>query len=261
MEQGAWAGYRWNKPKNWYNQMQLNANFWYSNLVTPIDILKRDKFMFQYAGYNINGNAQTKKLQGFGFNVTRRARKNDFYEARYYGRVFTNTPTGSLSLWYESNSVKKFSWTSSFYGQTGGVFKGKNFEYGISGKIRFNSKFSIEQVVNMTNIHNQAGWAGYEATGDKTIFSRRDVQGVENISNLKYSFTNKMGITLRTRHYWSKVTPLQFYELGTDGDLKNPATAFTQDVRKNYNFLSVDMVYNWQFAQGSFFSIVWKDIG
>ena len=36
---------------------------------------------------------------------------------------------------------------------------------------------------------------------------------------------------------------------------------FIQFVKQNYNYLSVDMVYNWQFAQGSFFSIVWKDIG
>ncbi|HNK27430.1 MAG TPA: DUF5916 domain-containing protein, partial [Ferruginibacter sp.] len=65
----------------------------------------------------------------------------------------------------------------------------------------------------------------------------------------------------RTRHYWSKVNPLQFYELDAYGDLQTPATPFTQNVRQNYNYLSVDMVYTWQFAQGSFFSIVWKDIG
>ena len=32
-------------------------------------------------------------------------------------------------------------------------------------------------------------------------------------------------------------------------------------LKQNYNYLSVDMVYNWQFAQGSFLSIAWKDIG
>ena len=69
-----------------------------------------------------------------------------------------------------------------------------------------------------------------------------------------------MGLTIRTRHYWSKVDPLQFYELDQNGGLQTPTAPFTKNVNQNYNYLSVDMVYNWQFAQGSFFSIVWKDI-
>ena len=69
-----------------------------------------------------------------------------------------------------------------------------------------------------------------------------------------------MGLTLRARHYWSKVNPQQFYELDTYGKLQTPTNPFTQNVDQNYNYLSVDMVFNWQFAQGSFFSIVWKDI-
>lgn len=27
LENGLWMGYNWNKPKNWYNQMRLNAEF------------------------------------------------------------------------------------------------------------------------------------------------------------------------------------------------------------------------------------------
>ena len=82
----------------------------------------------------------------------------------------------------------------------------------------------------------------------------------ENVVNIKYNFTNRMGITLRARHYWSKVNPLQFYELDEFGKVQNPTYPFTQNVKQNYNYLTVDMIYNWQFAQGSFFSIVWKDI-
>ena len=70
-----------------------------------------------------------------------------------------------------------------------------------------------------------------------------------------------MGLTLRSRHYWSKVEPVQFYELNTSGNLETPSVMFTKNANQNYNYLTVDMVYNWQFAQGSFFSIVWKDIG
>ena len=69
-----------------------------------------------------------------------------------------------------------------------------------------------------------------------------------------------MGLTLRTRYYWSKVDPKQFYQLNEYGNLVSPALPFTQNVNQNYNFFSVDMLYTWQFAQGSFINIVWKDI-
>jgi hypothetical protein len=95
---------------------------------------------------------------------------------------------------------------------------------------------------------------------DTIIFSRRDLRTVENILSMKYSFTNRMGITLRARHYWSKVAPQQFYELNKYGDLVTPSVPFTKNVNQNYNFFSTDMVYTWQFAQGSFINIVWKDI-
>jgi hypothetical protein len=69
-----------------------------------------------------------------------------------------------------------------------------------------------------------------------------------------------MGVTLRTRHYWSKVAPQQFYELNTLGDLVTPSQPFKQNVKQNFNFFSTDLVYTWQFAQGSFINVVWKDI-
>ena len=63
MDQGFWAGYNWNKPKGWYNQMRINVNGWYSRLDSPIDILRRKEMMFQDAGVNFNFNAQKKSPQ------------------------------------------------------------------------------------------------------------------------------------------------------------------------------------------------------
>lgn len=262
MDQGVWAGYNWTKPRGWYNQLRLNMNVWYSRLVSPIDLLRRKSMMYQNAGFNIGVNGQTKKLWWVGANLNGGPSSHDFYEPRTYGRVFKNKGRINLNVWWESNSAKKFSWGGNLYGGTGGVFNRKNTELGLFGKIRFSSKFSIDGATSINSSHNQSGFAG--KTGplfDTVIFARRHVNSVENVLNIKYNFTNRMGLTLRTRHYWSKVNPVQFYELDVYGDLKTPTTPFTQNVRQNYNYLSVDMVYTWQFAQGSFFSVVWKDIG
>jgi len=259
MDQGFWAGYNWMKPKGWYNQIRININGWYSRLVSPIDILRRKEMMFQNAGLNLNFNAQTKKLWWFGMNINGGPNSHDFYEPRSYGRVFQNKARINASLWWESNSAKKLSWGGNLYAGTGGVFHRKNFDWNLFGKIRFNSKFSVDGSVYASSSHNQSGWAAKIA--DTIYFSRRNVNSVENVLSVKYNFTNKMGLTLRARHYWSKVDPRQFYVLDMYGKLQTPNSPFTGNVRQNYNYLSVDMVYNWQFAQGSFFSIVWKDIG
>jgi hypothetical protein len=266
MDQGLWMGYNWIKPKGWYNQMRMNVNGWYSRLVTPIDLYKGSQNMYQGGGINYNFNAQTKKLWWFGINANVGFKNVDFYEPRRYGRIFKNKGRVGMSMWVESNSAKKLSWGANVFTGTGGVTKRTSLDMGLFGKIRFNSKFSIDHNVQISNTNNQPGWAfiRYSNGGpltDTIVFSKRDLRTVENVLNIKYSFTNKMGLTFRTRHYWSKVNPKQFYVLDLEGNFKDPNFAITENVKQNYNFFSVDMVYTWQFAQGSFLTLAWKDVG
>lgn len=265
MDQGVWMGYSWIKPTKWYNQLRVNFNGWYSRLVTPLDAVKgRDK-MYQGAGFSTNVNGQLKNLWWVGININGGPANNDFYEPRVAGRVFSNKGRIGLNAWWNSNEAKKYSWGGNLFVGTGGVFVRKSFDWGLYGKIRFNSKFSVDHNISTENAKNQPGWAAVlwaNAPGqtDTVIFSRRNVRSVENTLNIKYSFTNRMGLTIRLRHYWSKVEPVQFYELNTDGKLVTPTTPYTGNHNQNYNYMSMDMVYTWQFAQGSFFNVVWKDI-
>lgn len=267
MDQGVWLGYNWPKAKKFFNQFRLNLNNWYSRLVTPIDLLKRPKLMYQSGGGNVNMNGQTKKLWWVGANINWRYKNNDYYEPRLYGRVWRNRGRLNTGIWWESNSSKKLSWGGEFFGGVGGYFDRSFINPMFFGKIRFNSKFSLDHSVSMNFAKNDAGWASIipdafnrGALYDTVIFSRRQLSVTENRLSAKYNFNNKMGITFRARHYFSKVKPVEFYELGTDGYLKTPATAFTKNVNQNYNYFTVDMVYTWQFAQGSFVYLVWKDI-
>jgi Domain of unknown function (DUF5916) len=259
MDQGVWVGYNWIKPKKWFNNLRLNFNSFYSRLVTPIDILKRKEMMFQSAGGNINMNGQTKNLWYLGANVNWGFNYNDFYEARVPGRVFQNKGRIGMVFWWNSNEAKKLSWGGEVFTGTGGIFKRKSIAPMLFGKIRFNSKLSINNSLSMDFQKDNVGWAAIDNTG-AIIFARRDLRTVENILSAKYNFTNRMGITLRSRHYWSKVAPQQFYQLDEYGKLNTPDVAFTKNVNQNYNFFSTDLVYTWQFAQGSFINVVWKDI-
>lgn len=258
MDHGLYMGYSWNKPKYWYNRMRINFNSWYGRLVSPIDNLKRKALMFQNMGFNINGNAQTKKLRSLGFNFNKNFSYNDFYEPRIDGRVFRNKGSIGINIWYESNSTKKYSWGGNVFTGTGGVFKRTSLDYNLFGKARFSSKFSVDYSISINNTHDQPGFAT-RLGGDTSIFSRRDIKSIENSLNIKYNFTNRMGLSLSTTHNWSKVDPQQFYQLDAYGDLQ-PST-YNGNLNQNFNYLSVDMIYSWQFAQGSFITLAWKDIG
>ncbi len=265
MDNGVWVGYRWTEPKKFFNNFRMNFNTFFSRLVTPIDILNRKEMMYQNGGGNINLNGQTKKLWFVGSSINWGYNLNDFYEARVPGRVFKNKGRIGMALWWESNSAKKLSWGGEVFGGTGGIFKRQSISPTLSGKIRFNSKFSVDNSLTLDFQKNGVGWADTKFSGagalqDTIIFSRRNLKTVENTLNVKYSFTNRMYITLRARHYWSKVAPQQFYELNTLGNLVTPAVAYNKNRNQNYNYFSTDMVYTWQFAQGSFINIVWKDI-
>lgn len=259
MDQGVWMGYSWTKPTKWYNQLRANTNFFYSRLVTPLDALKRKSLMFQNAGINFNANAQLKNLWWIGVNINGGPNRNDFYEPRVVGRVFREKSRMNLNLFLESNYAKKFSWGGNLSTGRGGVFNRTRIDYGVFWKYRFSSKFSVDHQLNLENSKNQAGYA--DIVGADIFFSRRDLTVRENVVNLKYNFTNRMGLSLRARHYWSKVNPKEFFVLDQYGDLQKPASPFTGNVKQNYNFLSFDMVYTWQFAQGSFINVVWKNIG
>ena len=66
-----------------------------------------------------------------------------------------------------------------------------------------------------------------------------------------------MSLSLRARYYWSKANYLRFYNLNEDGTVEH--SNFTGNYDQNFNVFNVDMIYNWEFAPGSRFSIAWKN--
>jgi hypothetical protein len=64
-------------------------------------------------------------------------------------------------------------------------------------------------------------------------------------------------LSLRGRHYWSKVLYHQYYELQPDGNLVTLPDQQNHDT--NFNAFNVDLVFSWWFAPGSEMSVVWKN--
>ena len=66
-----------------------------------------------------------------------------------------------------------------------------------------------------------------------------------------------MNVTVRARHYWSKVHYTNFYDVADDGNwLLRPYINGQDD---NFNLFNMDMFFTWDFRLGSRLIVAWKN--
>lgn len=247
--------YNWLTPKYWYNNIRLNLNSSMSHLFKALPGIDET---YQFGMTNLNINAQTKKLWNIGGYLSYNSLSNDFYEPRKPGYYFTKNESVAVGLNVLSNPSKKYSFFMDvvtrrvlhFYNSQG-------VDFTASHTMRVSKKFSVSQTFKYQPRFNNIGFSAFDSNGN-TIFARRKRNTIENLIDLKFGFTNKMGITYRMRHYVSTVENKEFFDLQLNGKLKHNST-FNLPVNQNVNYFNIDMVYTWQIAPGSFLNVVWKN--
>lgn len=248
VDHSLWMGYKWLKPKGLYNRLNLNFNGYYSLRYQPWD--------YQMSRFNINLNGQLKTLWFVGVFVNFLPQQNDFYEPRTDGRVFKRPGRIVYGAWFETNYAKKYSSSAEMSVVNYSKYNSAGYDLFIQNQYRFNKKLSISVNTSLSTYHNNLGYAALASDG--VIFALRERKTVENIFAIKYNFNNKMGLSFRTRHYWSKVDNREFFQLQTDGGIK-PTSTVHNEANYNVNYFNIDMIYTWQFALGSFINFVWKN--
>ena len=240
--------YNWYKPTKWYNQIRTWMQAEYVSRYKPNT--------YQSKEVNGGGYIQFKNLWSFNANLTFEGRGNDFYEPRTEGRSFITPAAKGIRFSLRSNRSKKISGGVFASMRSRDLFDGNRISFGTFQNFRISNKFSFGTEIDINQANNFAGYIARD--NQNIIFSRRDVRTIENSFDVKYTFNNRMGLNLRTRHYWSELTNKQFYILDIEGGL-NPNTTFKNAADRNFNAFNVDMVYLWRFAPGSEFSVAWKD--
>ncbi len=244
----AWMGYNWLKPASWYNNLYLNFNFSYSRQLKPS--------VYRNVNINFNINGQLKNLWYAGISSGYEPKGNDFFEPRVPGRVFKGWSSRFYTAWVETNIAKKYVVSGEAMYVKRSLFGSERYVFYLSNRYRFNDKLTIGHALSLAPQNDNVGFAGFNDVSE-VIFGRRDIKTVENTFTIKYSFSSKMSINTRLRHYWSKVAYKEFFTLLTDGSLEKN-TLFNRNVHQNYNVFNMDAVFTWQFAPGSFINIVWK---
>lgn len=144
--------------------------------------------------------------------------------------------------------------------------------YGIGGgfspRYRVNNRLNFRYSIDWNRSHNQIGYVNGGMSSsqpldlpflNQVILGRRNVVTVSNVLQAAYTFTNRMSLTVRTRHYTSSVRYRDFARLTPEGH--EELVDYRRNRDNTYNAFNVDMVYSWWFAPGSQVSIVWKNAG
>lgn len=249
------------KPFKVFNRMSFSLRFNYEQLYKPNTYVE--------AEYQVNFNTQFRNFYNLGLGINLRPHDNyDYYEPREPGYFFKTSGNYNFFVYMGSDDRKKFS-----VGMHTGLWNrpgdnAKVFFGGFGPYYRVNNRFAIAYDLNLNIGRDTKGYVTkvYDANDNLTniIFGHRNQNTTINTLDFKYTFTNKMGLTFRLRHYWSWVEYENFYDLDMQGELSNSNyTGLDTDGfpihNTTFNAFNIDMVYSWQVAPGSFFTAVWKN--
>jgi hypothetical protein len=253
---------------NIYKPFWRFYRFWSSASVSYQRLIDPNVFTTVIVEGNVGGSFRNFLAAGLDLFIEP-VRANDYFEPRVDGRFYKGDALTFLGGFISSDYSKPFA-----LDVRGGWFQyyeenRQGFDLNISPRIRFNDKWFLVYRYAQNNAFNEEGVAltnDFEVPliGDDPVFAKRDRTTITNTIDLSYIFNNKMGITFRLRHYWSKLDYNEFFVLNDDGIME--ASSYTgldindESIHNNsFNAFTIDMAYRWVFAPGSELSLVWKN--
>jgi len=241
-------GYNEYKPGKWYNQIEAWAEIEYSRRYKPGD--------YQSLGFFPGIHIQYKNFWSTELMGNFLAESNDFYESRN-GQLFKSPSSYRLAIYVNPNRAKPYNFGGNIARRKIDLMDGLSYNFYFFQNLRVSDKLAFGLDLNYQPSYNFVNWVALN--GNQSIFSRYDRNTVENTMDAKYSFSNKMGINLGVRHYWSDRRNKDFYTLTTNGRLAPYTGESLKNVDRNYNVFNIDLVYLWQFSPGSELSITYKN--
>ncbi|MEO5641840.1 MAG: DUF5916 domain-containing protein [Bacteroidia bacterium] len=253
---GAWIGYYVFNPWKFLNNAEVNLSV---NYTTNLETHDRNSL-----GLNLFTSATFKNFWSGYFGAEWMPYdQRDFYEPREDGRFYLRTRYKTAYGGFNTNTNKPV-WIGIDYhgGATAKVSQTipVNPWGGAAANVnwRIGNRFSFRAASGFHGDFGDRGWVGTEDDGT-IVFGRRTLRSWENGVTANFVFTTLMSVSLQARHYWQTGNYHGYYILNQDGtltDYVNWSGAGTKDF--SFNSVNVDLVYNWNFAPGSWLSIAWK---
>jgi len=241
-------GYNIYKPSSWYNQLESWLNLEYSRRVDPGD--------YQRMGVVTGAWLRFKNLWSAEIDLDYAPPGQDFYEARN-GQVYNTPGRTGMALFINPNHAKAYNFGGNVKYFHRELFNGKEYNFYFFQNLRLSDQIALGLDLNFNPNYNYVNWV--KSQDNQSIFSRYDRNTVENTFDAKYTFSNKMGINVIFRHYWSDRRNKEFYLLTNQGMLSAYQGPPMTGTDRNYNVFNIDLIYTWQFAPGSEMSLSYKE--
>lgn len=188
---------------------------------------------------------------------------NDYDDPREDGRFYDMPGFLGAGGSFSTDRRKKI-YLQANYG-AGTVFEKDRwfYRFGLRPFFIISDKWRMDYRYNYRHGNYDTGYVEHW-TDDDIIFGRRNIDSYENVLSASYIFTNRMGLTLRARHNWTKVVYQKYHLLDQDGSLR-PTTYDGIDEdgiaynNTSFNAVNLDLIYNWEFTPGSRLIVVWKN--
>ncbi|MBK6622939.1 MAG: carbohydrate binding family 9 domain-containing protein [Saprospirales bacterium] len=218
-------------------------------------LYKPDRFI----DFGINANAwlTTKKFFAFGvWTYFEPLPYHDYFEPRVDGRFLKISDNYNFGGWLSTDYRKKLAFDLETNYRIYNEANRRRFNIWTAARYRLSDKWNI-RLSNSNNIWpDDLGFTTFDEN-DQPILGRRDLLTIENSLQTNFSFSNRMVLSFRLRHYWSRVQYKQLFDLNEDGTL---APSDFDEFRDNsFNAFNIDCIYRWRFAPGSDLFIIWKN--
>lgn len=253
------------------NNIETGLTFNY-NIYKPFwkvnHVFNRITFLYQrmfnpnaFWNFGIHGNHRTTFSRHFltcGINYGfEPVTTYDYYEPRVPNRFYTFPVNYSGGGFISTDYRKKFAIDISGSYRVFNENDRNNLNVWISPRYRVNNKLSFLCEFSRNTRQDDIGCVNF-SNPDSIVFGRRDMVTISNTLSSVYKFTNKLSLSFRLRHYWSKAAYTQYHQLGNDGYLYD-YDSYAGDHDVSFNAFNIDMILFWQFAPGSELNFVWKN--
>lgn len=215
---------------------------------------------FSWFDFKVSGNAFFWFKNFWDINIYSEAVPfwtKDFFEARVPGRVFRGVPYWYIGINGSSDSRKPWFFSWNIGGAESPVrddpyWNGSvGFRYRFSPRLQSSINFEIEQD------RGNRGFAFFDRQSGEPVIVSRNIKQNTLVWSSQYSFTPRMNLTVRLRHYWSYVNNRRFFHLLETGWLAE--RPFIPNTNRNFNTFNIDMFYTWDFLWGSRLTLAWKN--
>lgn len=262
-EISSYAFVHWNRftPKGRWNRVSADLSTVWTSVEAPR----------MFASWVVDGYVRGTTRDFHTWNVRMMAQPVDgrnVFVSRVDGLVWNEPGWGLVESWFSSDYRRTFALDMFLSYANGPQYRDwEEHTIRLAPRVRINDKWSSDYVWKVIRKAHERGWADVLEVWNSppvSLFGDRDNTEITQVWNVKHIFNNRMSLSGRVRHSWSRVRYHGFLELGLDGDLVDTDAASVggdgrSDYDVNFNAWSVDLVYEWNFAPASFLSVVWKN--